>query len=127
VQRALAELEDNQPLNAEVRAVHAAGWADRDGRLVLAREDVGRHNALDKTIGALVRRGVDPASGFLVITSRCSFEMAEKAAAFAAPALVAISAPTALALERARRHGLTLVAIARRDTVTVFNGRLDGT
>ena len=126
VRRALAELEENQPLNAAVRAVHAAGWADRSGALVLVREDVGRHNALDKTIGALARRGVDPASGFLVVTSRCSFEMAEKAAAFGAPALVAISAPTSLALERARRHGLTLVAIARRDTVTVFNGSLAG-
>lgn len=124
VRRALMQLEERQPLNAEVRAVHAAAWADRSGDIVLVREDVGRHNALDKAIGALVRRGTDAASGFLVITSRCSFEMAEKAASFGAPALVAISAPTSLALERARRHGLTLVAVARRDTVTVFTGAL---
>jgi len=120
IQRALAGLSDGQPLNAATRAVHAAAWASRDGTIGLVREDVGRHNALDKLIGALLRAGTDPAQGFVVITSRLSFEMVEKAAAFGAGTLVAISAPTSLALDRARHHGMTLVAIARADAHMVF-------
>jgi FdhD protein len=123
ISRALAALGDAQLLNHETRAVHAAAWARLDGSLVSVREDVGRHNALDKLIGALIRTGTDPADGFLVITSRCSFEMVEKAAHFGAAVLVAISAPTSLALDRARLHGMTLCAIARSDNLTVFAGR----
>lgn len=120
VQRALAGLSEGQPLNALTRATHAAAWASRAGDIALVREDVGRHNALDKLIGALLRRGTNPAEGFVVITSRLSFEMVEKAAAFGAGTLVAISAPTSLALDRARHHGMTLVAIARGDGHMVF-------
>jgi FdhD protein len=120
VERALKALDDLQVLGRETRAVHAAAWASRDGDVLTVREDVGRHNALDKLIGALLRAGTAPADGFLVITSRCSFEMVEKAASFGAAVLVAISAPTSLAVERAALHGLTLAAIARRDTVTLF-------
>ncbi|WP_249681003.1 formate dehydrogenase accessory sulfurtransferase FdhD [Roseococcus pinisoli] len=120
IHRALEALAGGQPLNAATRAVHAAAWAGSDGELRLLREDVGRHNALDKLIGALLRSGTDPAEGFIVITSRLSFEMVEKAAAFGAGTLVAISAPTSLALDRARRHGMTLVAIAREDGHMVF-------
>ncbi len=123
IEAALSALSDRQTLNRETRAVHAAGWARLDGNLITVREDVGRHNALDKCIGALLREGVRPDEGFLVITSRCSFEMAEKAATLGASVLVAISAPTSLAIERARCHGLTLCAIARSDTLTVFSGR----
>jgi FdhD protein len=122
IARALSELDAAQRLGAETRAVHAAAWARLDGTLVAVREDVGRHNALDKLIGALMQSGVDTQAGFLVITSRCSFEMVEKAARLGAAVVVAISAPTALALDRARAYAMTLCAIARADTVTVFSG-----
>jgi FdhD protein len=122
IRAALGELETRQPLNHLTRAVHAAAWCGRDGTIVLVREDVGRHNALDKAIGALARAGVAPDSGFFVITSRCSFEMVAKAAIFGAGTLVAVSAPTSLALERARRFGVRLIAVARRDQALCFDG-----
>lgn len=122
VHRALTALEGRQRLNGLTHAVHAAAWADLDGTIIAVREDVGRHNALDKLIGALCRSGVSPDNGFVVVTSRCSFELVEKVAVFGARTLVAISAPTSLALERARHLDMTLVGIARRDSVSVFHG-----
>ncbi|NNM74013.1 formate dehydrogenase accessory sulfurtransferase FdhD [Enterovirga aerilata] len=122
VARALAELPERQRLGRATGATHAAGFADRNGAILLVREDVGRHNALDKLVGAVLRNGLDPAGGFVVVTSRCSFEMVEKAASLGARLIVAISAPTSLAIERAGALGVALVAIARRDTVTVFHG-----
>jgi FdhD protein len=82
---ALEALARHQPLNAAAGTVHAAGWATADGKIVLVREDVGRHNALDKLIGALVRSGTTPEGGFLVVTSRASFEMVQKATVFGTP------------------------------------------
>jgi len=107
-------------LNAVAGAVHAAGWASLDGSIVIAREDVGRHNALDKLIGALLRTGVKPEEGFVVVTSRASFEMAQKATVFGAQILAAISGPTGLAVRVAQQAGLTLVGFARRGRMTVY-------
>ena len=122
VYRALSTLDSRQFLNGLTHAVHAAAWADLNGTIIDVREDVGRHNALDKLIGALCRGGVDPGSGFIIVTSRCSFELVEKVAVFGSRTLIAISAPTSMALERARRLDITLVGIARTDTITVFHG-----
>jgi FdhD protein len=122
IRTALDMLNSEQALNERTHAVHAAAWADLNGTILCVREDVGRHNALDKLIGTLCRAGTKPDNGFVVVTSRCSFELVEKVAAYGARTLIAISAPTSLALERAQRLDITLIAIARRDSVTVFHG-----
>lgn len=120
---ALAALERHQPLHLLTRSVHAAAWCDAQGAILAAREDVGRHNALDKLIGARLA-GREASSGFVLVTSRASFEMVEKTAISGAGTLVSISAPTSLAVERAQALGLTLVSVARGDGCTVFTGAL---
>lgn len=119
ISAALAGLQAHQVLGASTRAVHAAGWWSRAEGLILVREDVGRHNALDKLIGALVRSGRS-SDGMLVLTSRVSVEMVQKAAAFGVEVVVAISAPTALAVRTTGAAGITLVAIARDDAFEIF-------
>ena len=116
---ALAALRDHQPLNAATGAVHAGAFADRTGTILAAREDVGRHNAFDKLIGHGLREEMAVGDGFALLTSRCSFELVEKAALAGGRLLVTISAPTALAIERAEGCGLTLIALARADEMLV--------
>ncbi len=109
---AFGALNSYQPMNAANHSVHAAGFATRDGVIHWAREDVGRHNALDKLIGALKRNHIDVNSGFAVMTSRCSFELVQKAVISGLGGLATLSAPTALALEMAHRAGLPLASRA---------------
>lgn len=122
VQSALDAMEPLQALGAETRATHAAAWATRDGRILLVREDVGRHNALDKLIGAALKAKLDPAEAFVIVTSRCSYEMVEKTVLAGVSLLVAISAPTALAVRKAEGANLSLIALARHDGHAVFTG-----
>jgi FdhD protein len=121
VGRAFAALPDHQPINRINRSVHAAAWCAPDGAILLAREDVGRHNALDKLIGAMAKAEIDPAGGFAVMTSRCSFELVQKAATVGIPLLATISAPTALALSLARQAGMTICSLSRADGVVTFD------
>ena len=117
--RAVAQLPAAQALNRVVQAVHAAAWCDTAGAIRLLREDVGRHNALDKLVGARARGGAAGA-GFALITSRLSVEMVQKAATAGIALLVALSAPTTLALDQAAAAGLTLVAGARPEALQIY-------
>lgn len=118
---ALGTLREHQPLTRATGAAHAAAFCDESGAILVAREDVGRHNALDKLIGALARAGQDPAAGFILSTARCSYEIVEKAVRAGATRLVTISLPTSMAVERARAAGLSLWCLAREDSVLVVH------
>jgi FdhD protein len=113
-------LSRQQTLNNETNTVHAAGWASRDGELHVVREDVGRHNALDKVLGALTRSGTNAADGFIVVTSRASYEMVQKAAFCGVELVAAISRPTGLAIRFSEAAEMTLVGLLRGKSANVY-------
>jgi len=116
---ALDALSAHQPLTRATGSAHAAAFCNPEGAILTAREDIGRHNALDKLIGALARQQHNAASGFILLTARCSYELVEKTVIAGCPMLVTISAPSSLAIDRADAHGLTLVSLARADSMLV--------
>jgi len=122
VAEAVRLLNGQQPLHMETRAVHGAGFYVPGTGLIAVREDVGRHNALDKLAGAAARAGYRGAAGAVVVTSRVSVEMVQKTAIVGSPFIIAISAPTALAIRTAEQAGMTLIALVRGDEFEIFTG-----
>lgn len=120
ITQAVRLLSKVQPLHKETGAVHAAGFYVPGRGIILAREDVGRHNALDKLAGALAQAGVDGSTGAVVVTSRVSVEMVQKTAAIDASFIIAVSAPTALAIRTAEEAGMSIVALVRGDEFDIF-------
>ncbi|WP_114973050.1 formate dehydrogenase accessory sulfurtransferase FdhD [Rhodoferax ferrireducens] len=121
VSKALAIMRTRQLLLAVTGATHAAAWCTADGDVELIREDVGRHNALDKLVGALIRSGRSAGTGFVTITSRASYEMVQKTAAVGVGLLAAVSGVTGLAVDVAQSAGLTLLGFARGDDVSIYS------
>lgn len=118
---ALSKLRDHQPLTKATGAAHAAAFCAPDGTILHAREDVGRHNAMDKLVGALAAEMLDASAGFILSSARCSYEIVEKAVRAGAHTLVTISLPTSMAVNRAKAAGLSLWCLARDDSVLCVN------
>lgn len=126
IQQALEALRWHQPLQRETGATHAAAWCDLSGEVLMAREDVGRHNALDKLIGALVKRLLSTRDGFALVSSRASYEMVHKSAGAGIGCLVAVSSPTSLAIEQAQQAGQMLVGFARPGRHVIYHHPASG-
>ena len=121
IHKALSAMRDHQQVGFATAAVHAAAFCTCDGEIVLLREDVGRHNALDKLIGALGRQAIDRHNGFVLLSARCSQELVEKTVREGIPVQVTISAPSSLAIARALEGKLILLALARSDSALIVN------
>ncbi|WP_444813506.1 formate dehydrogenase accessory sulfurtransferase FdhD [Variovorax gracilis] len=121
VARAMREMQTRQALCGATGAVHAAAWCSADGAVHIVREDVGRHNALDKLVGAMAGAAIDSGTGFIAVTSRASVEMVQKAAAVGASMLAAVSAPTLLAVHSAQAAGMSLIGLARQGNLVVYS------
>ncbi|WP_148861399.1 formate dehydrogenase accessory sulfurtransferase FdhD [Marinobacter fonticola] len=121
IQVALKSLRQHQPLQAQTGATHAAAWCDVDGSIIAVREDVGRHNALDKLVGYHLHAGHTFENGFALISSRASFEMVQKSATVGIGCLAAVSAPTGLAIREARKAGMTLIGFARPGRHVIYH------
>lgn len=118
---AMQKLKEKQHLNKETGALHAAAFADAKGNILAVREDIGRHNALDKLIGHLIREKIDASQGFAMITSRCSFEMVQKCAIAGIPVIAAVSATTELATKLAEEAGISLATFVRKDGLNIVS------
>lgn len=121
IQNAKKQLHQHTPLNQASFSVHGAAFADKSGNIILAREDVGRHNALDKLFGALTQQKIDIDQGFVLLTSRFAYELAQKCIKFGIPIAVSISAPTTMAVEMANKANLTIAAFAEDEQLMVFS------
>jgi FdhD protein len=126
IQAALADIKQHQPLQQATGATHAAAWCDLNGQVLLVREDVGRHNALDKLIGAFKKTEFSVQEGFALVTSRASYEMVQKSADAGFGCLVAVSAPTSLAIEQAQQARMKLVGFARNGRHIIYHDPLLG-
>lgn len=122
IQKAKAQLRDHTPLNRTSFSVHAAAFADQHGNIMLVREDVGRHNALDKLCGALTQQNTDINQGFVLLTSRFAYELAQKCIKFGVPIVVSISAPTTMAVNMTKAANMTFAAFAADDDLMIFSG-----
>lgn len=119
IHKSVLDIKNHQRMNKETGALHAAAFVSNEGQIIALREDVGRHNALDKLIGYLMREDIKPATGFALITSRCSFEMVQKCAIAGIPIIVAVSATTELAVDLADQAGISIVTFARKDGMNI--------
>jgi formate dehydrogenase accessory protein FdhD len=118
-EKAISALHENQLLNSKTHSVHAAAWVNSSGEIIITREDVGRHNALDKLLGAMALQSINTANGYVLMSSRCSYEIVEKSAKRGIKAIVSISGPTAFALRKANEANITLYSLDKNRVIEI--------